>query len=467
MALKIDAGSFRDPSGYVYSDGKRVFRSITDVYRPNWEALEESLFLDALQQKGWLVAFHESDIAIHGAWKTLEVERLPFISYPYEWSFGQLKDAALLTLDIQLEALAKGFSLKDASAYNIQFLRGKPILIDIMSLERLTKGAPWVAYPQFCTHFLAPLALMAKAHIGCGRFSALWMDGIPLDVACKFLPFRSKLHPRLAWHIVLHAYMQRRYADTRHTATQAKRVSVSPSVQRGVVESLRAAVSSLSLPSIKTTWGSYYEDTNYSATAQAAKQQLVHQIVERLAPDVCLDLGANDGTYSRIAAQHARLVLSADGDPLAVDKNYRQVKDGHEENILPLVLDLTNPTPGIGWDGQERASFVERTQADLVLALALVHHLAIGNNVPLERVAEFFSRLGSMALVEFIPKEDSQVQRMLSLREDIFANYTEQGFLEAFSRFYTCVDKVKITETNRTLFLFRQNRQDRHEPAYQ
>ena len=154
-------------------------------------------------------------------------------------------------------------------------------------------------------------------------------------------------------------------------------------------------------------------------------------------PKTVWDLGANTGIFSRVAARTGAYVISSDIDPAAVEVNYRQVKENNEQNMLPLVLDLTNPSPAIGWNNRERDSFLQRGPVDAVLALALVHHLAIANNVPLDRVAEFFATCGEWLIVEFVPKSDSQVQKLLRSRVDIFSEYTRSDFEKAFSQWYT------------------------------
>jgi hypothetical protein len=387
------------------------------------------------------------------AYRVIQPERVAFISYPYEWSFSQLKDAALLTLSIQKTALELGLSLKDASAYNIQFHHGRPILIDTLSFEAYQEGKPWIAYRQFCQHFLAPLALMAYRDVRLNQLLRVYIDGIPLDLASKLLPFHTRLKFGLLAHIHLHASAQKKYADAPEQAqTRSQGGSVSKLGMTGLIDSLKGAVSALKWEPQGTEWGDYYEATNYSQAATGQKADLVKEYLEAIQPRQVWDLGGNTGNFSRIAAQMGIPTISADIDPAAVEKNYREVRQKKEINLLPLVLDLTNPSPGLGWHNRERDSFAARGPVDAVMALALIHHLAISNNVPLPDLAEYFASLGRWLIVEFIPKEDSQVQRLLATREDIFPNYQQQGFEEAFRPFFTIQACSQIEGSKRILY---------------
>ncbi len=381
------------------------------------------------------------------------MRRIPFLSFPYEWSFSQLKAAALLTLDLQQAALRHGMTMKDASAYNIQFEGTAPICIDCLSLETLEDGAPWVAYAQFCRHFLAPLALAAKVHLDAPLMLRDYIDGIPLDLASAMLPLRTHVSPGLQFHLHAHARMQHRHADSRASAGKAQEVRVSRPTLTRLVESLRALVDGLQPPSTPTTWSGYYADTNYTAAAFEHKRALVAAMLERLAPTTVVDIGANTGAFSRLGARSAATVVAADMDPLAVDRHYRQLIADKVSGILPLVLDLANPSPSIGWQNEERPSFLERCDVDTVLALALIHHLSIGNNVPFEMSARLFAAMGRTLVLEFVPKEDSQVQRMLATRRDIFDHYTLEALLAAYAGHFTLVDRQRIEGSDRTLLL--------------
>jgi ribosomal protein L11 methylase PrmA len=461
------AGSFRDPSGFLFTHDGAIYRQVNAAYAEHYDRLMQSGLYDALTRSGSLVAHEEVSWAVGAsappaiadappAWKIIRPERVPFISYPYEWSFGQLKAAALLTLDIQRRALEKGLVLRDASAYNVQFLRGKPIFIDTLSFGPYAEGEPWVAYQQFCKHFLAPLALMAKIDVGLSQLMRVHIDGVPLELASKLLPFGTKLHFGLATHLHLHAKSSQKWAnaaaDDASLSSAKARTGVSKTALLGQIDSLQSTISGLDWSPGGTEWGDYYASTNYTEASHQHKKELVGRFVGAAGARVVWDLGANTGVFSRIAAEAGAQVISFDIDPAAVERNWREVSKAKETRILPLLQDFTNPSTGIGWDNDERASLADRGPAEMLMALALIHHIAISNNVPLPRIARALHRLCSGLIIEFVPKEDSQVRRLLATREDIFPDYTLEGFEAAFAPWFSIADKEPVRESHRTLY---------------
>ncbi len=409
-----------------------------------------------LTQAGWLV-FHREAIVEPAqpqiAYKVIQPERIDFVSFPYEWCFSQLKDAALTTLRIQKKALEFGMSLKDASAYNIQFYQGKPVLIDTLSFEIYREGQPWVAYRQFCQHFLAPLALMSYKDIRLNQLLRIYIDGIPLDLASSLCPFHSRFNFSLLSHLHLHARSQKHYEDRKVNVRQIK---LSRLGLLGLIQNLESTIQKLTWQPRGTEWADYYQESNYSTEALEQKKKAVAEYIDQLQPRSVWDLGANTGIFSRISADKGIPTISLDSDPAAVEKNYRVCCKNKGTRILPLVIDLTNPSPGLGWQNQERQSLAERGLVDMVLALALVHHLAISNNVPLGRLARYFHNLCNFLVIEFVPKTDSQVQRLLATREDVFPDYTQADFEAEFKRFFSLQSSLKIPGSERTLYLMRK-----------
>lgn len=451
--------SFRDPSGFVFTSNGRPYRQVNRVFAEEFEACTSSGLYDALVADKLLVAHAREDLSLAqtpDAHAVLAPELVPFISYPYEWSFGELKDAALLTLDLQLAALERDFVLRDASAYNVQFMEGHPVFIDTLSFERYDEGRPWIAYRQFCQHFLLPLTLMAKRDVRCGLMLRDHLDGIPLDLGAALLPRTSWFDVSTLLHLQLHARSQRRHEETDVAATLGTRKMPKRSLV-SLVEGLRAAVARLDWRPAGTQWAEYVDETNYSDAATTQKRELVARFVRECRPASVWDIGANTGVYSRIAREHAQFVVSFDVDPAAVERNYRAVRSQGETGILPLLLDVTNPSPAIGWALRERMSLAERGPADLVMALALVHHLAIGNNVPLDRVAAFFGEIGRTLVIEFVAKSDSQVRRLLRNREDVFRDYTKEGFEAAFAERFDIVECVRVGDADRWLYRMRRS----------
>jgi hypothetical protein len=448
--------SFRDPSGFLfYKDGK-LLRQINHSYKKHYDRLLSSGLYDALVDSGLLIAHREMTLeyaASDDAYKVIEPEVVPFVSYPYEWCFSQLKDAALTTLAVQKKSVEYGMSLKDCSAYNIQFSKCKPVFIDTLSFESYREGEPWVAYRQFCQHLLAPLALMSFTDIRLNQLLRIYIDGIPLDLAGSLLPRRTYFRFSLLSHIHLHAKSQRKYAAK---STEGHRKKISRMGFLGLIDSLESSLKKLKLKAQFTEWADYYRDTHYSEKAFQHKKQLVSDFLDRAQPKFVWDLGGNIGVFSRIAAEKGMETVCLDVDSVAVEYHYRECVKNETVRVLPLVADLTNPSPSIGWQNTERMSFIERGSAQMILALALIHHLAISNNVPFARMAEFFASICDWMMIEFVSKNDSQVQRLLAGREDIFADYNRENFESAFAGHFTIKNCEQITDSERILYLMRR-----------
>jgi len=447
------SASFRDPSGFLFSRDGILYRQINRAYAEDYARLMDSGLYEKLVKANLLIPHVEAgqvSAESDAAFKVIQPERAPFISYPYEWSFSQLKDAALATLSIHKRALKLGMSLKDASAYNIQFVRGKAMLIDTLSFEVYREGEPWTAYKQFCQHFLAPLVLMAHCDVRLSQLLRVYIDGVPLDLASELLPFKTKLNFGLLTHIHIHAGSQKRYSDK---SVEPRKGGMSQQAMIGLIESLEATVKKLTWTPAGTEWGAYYDATNYTDAAFEHKKQLVREWAVEKKPALVWDLGGNTGVFSREAAASGAFTVSFDIDPAAVEQNYQVVKKNKEQSLLPLVLDLTNPSPAIGWDHTERDSFGQRGPADMALALAVIHHLAISNNVPLPQLAQFFAARTKWLVIEFVPKSDSQVKRLLSSRKDIFPSYTREGFEAAFLERFIVHKAELVRDSERVLYL--------------
>lgn len=465
----LAATSFRDPAGVVTRKNGKVYRQVYPAGRRDYEAARDGGLFDELIAKGWLIPHRELSVAELGDWPggaayILEPEQLDWVSYPYEWSFSAYKDASLLTLDAQQLALEKGFILKDASAYNVQFWQGRPVLIDTLSFEPYAGGRAWQAYGQFCRHFLAPLALMAKVDIRLSCLMRDFIDGVPLDLAAAALPTRSMIRPGLMLHLSIHSSSQRRYANkpvkqvVRHDEAGQRLARQS---LLGLTDSLRRTIKSLRLPrGVATEWGKYYSFTNYSDAAAAHKAELVKDYVDHIKPTDVWDLGGNDGRFSRSALEAgAHKALCFDIDPLAVEKNYRYGREHQETAMMPLLLDATNPSPGIGWANTERPGLQERAgdgRERMVLALAVIHHLAISNNLPFSHIARWLAKLGEYLVIEFVPKDDSKVQTLLATRKDIFDQYDQLKFEKAFGEYFSIVKQADVRESGRHIYLMRR-----------
>jgi hypothetical protein len=454
---EIEYGSFRDPSGFIFYRNDSIYRQVNKSYRENYDLLMSSNLYDVLVAEQLLISHIEADFEGHdpvNEYKIIKPEKIPFISYPYEWCFSQLKDAALCMLSIQKKALEYGMTLKDSNAYNMQFFNGKPVLIDTLSFEIHKEGQPWIGYRQFCQHFLAPLALMSFKDIRLNQLSRVFIDGIPLDLARKILPLKAFSRFSLLSHIYIHSKYQKAFSKKRDFDKNKKMGRFG---MWGLLDNLESAVNKLNWVPGDTEWDNYYDTSNYSKEALKRKQEIVAGLLERVKPADVWDIGANRGVFSRIASEKGIRTISFDFDPSCVEKNYLDHKQSTKKNILPLLLDLTNPSPGLGWHHNERMSLLERGPGDCILALAIIHHLAISNNLPLVRIASLFADIGKSLIIEFVPKEDSQVQKLISTREDIFDDYSRKAFEESFMKYFQIIDSIPIEGTSRILYLMKKS----------
>lgn len=448
--------SFRDPAGFVFEKEGVLYRQVNPFFKEEYDFFVSCGLFEELIKKGYLISHKEVSTSLgKRAYKILKPQRIPFISYPYEWSFSQYKDAAILTLKIQKMALEKGMILKDASAFNVQFFEGKPIFIDILSFRRYKKNEPWVAYRQFCEHFLAPLTLMAKSNIHLYFLPAHFLKGVPISLVASLLPKKSYFSFGLLTHLFLQSKIEQKYIKN---PQQFKKKNHFLPLQRllNIIDNLEKTILKLNLPKEKTIWGDYYQKTFYSREAFENKKRIVERWLLKLKPKIIWDAGANEGEFSKIASEQRIFTIASDFDPLAVEKCYLYVKRKKDKYLLPLIVDLTNPTPALGWKNKERISFLNRAHFDVVLALALIHHLTIGNNLPFSYIGEFFAKVSRYLIIEFVPKQDKGPQRLLEHREDIFEDYRKEVFEKEFSAFFEIIEKKPIKNTSRILYLMKR-----------
>ncbi|HJQ62212.1 MAG TPA: class I SAM-dependent methyltransferase [Burkholderiales bacterium] len=461
-APDTDAGSFRDPSGSVFLAGGRIFRTIMPSAAEDHDHVRRTGVLDELTSLGWVIPewrVDNADVAsIAGASSyVVEHPRLPFISYPYEWGFHALKDAALLHLDVHLHCVDRDVTLSDASAYNVQFRGPAPVFIDTLSFRPYREGDIWMGHRQFCDQFLNPLLLRALLGIPHNAWYRGSLEGIPLQHLASVLPFRRKLSWNVSKHVVLQAALEK--LSVKHQAGEAvKMVHLPRKSFRAMLAGMRKWVSGLEIPKHEATVWRHYADANsYQDDEARKKAEFVREFASETRPAMLWDLGCNTGEYSRIALDAgARLAIGFDFDIGAVDAAYMRAKT-KRLNLLPLHLDITNPSPNQGWAQHERKGLSERGPADAVLALALVHHLAIAKNIPLHYVVDWLVGLAKAGVIEFIPKSDTMVQQLLRLREDIFPDYSEDDFKRALSARARIKKMAQVSATGRTLFWFERH----------
>jgi len=456
MDIKREPSSFRDPSGFVFFHQGSIYRQVNISYHRQYRHLMDSGLYRILVAKGWLLPYQEVDRLTDDpdAYRVIQPEWVKFLTYPYEWSFSQLKAAALLTLNIHKLALEYDMILKDASAYNIQFIHTQPVLIDSLSFDFYQEGSPWIAYGQFCRHFLIPLVLMSELDIRLAQELKNHLDGIPIDLASHLLKHKHSLF--INQHIHWHALAIRKYQAKPARPGRLAKIHINKAHVVAMVDAMISAISSMKLKIKKTRWSDYYDQTNYSQASIEQKEKLVAEYVSQIKPKLLWDLGANNGRFSRIAVNSgAGLVISFDNDALSVEMNYKLLQS-QPMPILPVLMDLTNPSPAIGFANQERKSIDQRNRPDCILALAILHHLAIANNLPFDRIMTWLADLTTYLIIEFIPKEDSQVQQLLANREDIFEHYHQESFERSLTAAFDILDSSPILQTKRSMYFCRK-----------
>jgi len=447
--------SYRDPSGFIFEHEGKIYRQVNKSYAASFEQLHNSGLYQQLVSKGDLIAHTETNINISGSrdwFTTLLPEQLPFISYPYEWCFDQLRDAALLTLSINRSSMEQGMILKDATPYNIQFLHGRPVFIDTLSFDRYEADQPWIAYRQFCENFLFPLYLEHYLGIDCIPWLRNYLDGIPVDTTARLLPWKSKWNLGVRLHVLLQNKIKQA-----GQGNGSQKIVFSKQKMLHLLQHLESIVANIKpgYPS-QSNWSNYYEETILGQDYLKEKEKIFMKMLGLLNYSTVADLGANDGHFSTMLAKSSKLVIAIDSDSRCINRLYQRCKTESVKNIVPLVNDLSNPSPSLGFNNKERESLGKRIKADLVVALALIHHLAISKNLPLPMLANYFSSFSPQLIIEFVPKEDEKLKQLLSGRRDIFDHYTKDDFEKSFSDYYTILASETIPGTGRVLYCMKR-----------
>ena len=459
-----EPGSFRDREGRVFYVEGEVYRALSAAALEHWRHLQGSRFFSAALSSGHVVATGEAegveappagDDARRWA-GVLRHQRIPFVSYPYEWSFSMLRDAALLQLDLLLAALQEDFVLKDSSPYNVQWLGTRPVFIDVASFERLAKGEPWIGYLQFCQLFLYPLMLTAYKDL---PFQALLrgrLDGIEPEEADALMSLRDHFRRGVFAHVHLQSRLKRRYANRDESVrAEVQKRGFPKQLIVNNVRSMRALVARLQWRRARSEWSEYGTDHSYSEGDHRAKEAFVRRAAEASGGQLLWDLGCNNGRFTRIAAASFEAAVAMDGDQLAIDRLYLSLKQSQERsdrNILPLVNNLVDPSPRLGWRGLERKSLEDRGRPDLTLALALIHHLVIGANVPLAELVAWLAELGPRLVIEFVGKEDAMVRKLLLNKVDHYADYDQGFFEQQLRRHFRLEERLELQSGTRTLY---------------
>ena len=455
---KRHPASFRDPAGFVFEQEGLFYRQVNQSYAPHYDKLMQSgLYADLVKEKKLLSHTEtETVVADPSRWyKTLLPEQLAFISYPYEWCFNQWKDAALLTLAIAKKSISFGLILKDATPFNIQFIGTDPVWIDTLSFETYDETKPWIAYRQFVECLVAPLLVARHLTPDLQKIMMVYPEGIPLKIVAKLLPLKSRLNLNTLMHIILpSAVAGNKKAVSNNLPVFNKQKLLN------IIDNLNAFVESLKTGNESSVWNNYYEETVLSSEYVEEKMILLKQWMQELPVQTVLDVGTNTGYYAQMTAAAGKCTIAVDADTACINRLYETAKKNKLTRLLPLTIDITNPTPAIGWGNQERTAFLSRTRTDLCLALALIHHLAIGRNIGFDQMAELFSTIAPWLIIEFIPKSDPKIRLLLENRADIFDDYNEESFSHAFEKQFAIVKRQALTHTGRIMFLMQ--RKDNH-----
>jgi len=457
----VDTGSFRDRDGRIYSHGDRIIRGISANALAEFKKLESTAFYTRFLQNGQLV---ESKLLkpenvqlspeIMQQWAGfIEHRRIPVITYAYEWTFSMLRDAALLQLDLLEAALQEGMTLKDASPYNIQFDGGKPVFIDIASFETLPAGAPWAAYRQFCEMFLFPLMLQAYKGIHFQPLMRSGIDGVGVQTAAKLFGFRDRLRAGVFSHVWLQAKLDRRYGNTQQNVrSDLKKAGFNQAMILANVRKLGKLIKKLSWQGEDSEWGGYEEFHNYSKSDHRLKEMFIHDSVAGSEAGVVWDIGCNTGQFAKIAAQHADYVLAMDLDHFTVERLYRDTRETGIKNILPLVQNIADPSPDWGWRNRERLDLSKRIRPDMVLCLALIHHVVISANVPMEEFVSWLAELSDQVVIEYVSRSDDKVKALLRNKDDRYSDYSRTELEKHLGKYFRIVRQQAMESGNRYLY---------------
>ena len=453
--MQAVGASYRDRGGRVYAHDGRIFRSVMPSARDAYRAVRDAGFYDRLTERGDLVGLKEvpAPFALDGEQPAdwLEHPRLPFVSHPYEWPFALLKKAALLQLDLQLEALAAGFAMTDATAYNIQFDGVRPLFIDHLSFRPYRDGEVWAGHRQFVMQYLGPLVLWTRAGISPNPWFRGNLEGIPPEDLSALLPWHGGWSWTVLAHVKAQAAVQKRRTSAGWQAETHKARTLSKTGLEAMLSSLRRHIAALKQPGSATVWGDYAGQTSYAGAEAEAKRGFVAKMAAEVKPALLFDFGCNSGDYSFAALDSgAGRVIGFDFDYGALDKAVERAEAARAP-FTPLWLDAVNPSPAQGWAEAERAGFAERAKGDAMVALALIHHLVIGRNVPMDQVIGWLMATAPNGVIEFPAKDDVMVRQLLASREDIFTDYSEAAFRAAIETRGRIVEELRLPENGRLL----------------
>lgn len=428
---RLEPGSFRDRHGRVYYRAGEVYRAISAPALREWEALSTTRFFRRLMVEGKIIgtrrAEGESTPAFGDAQRwaaVLSHDAIPFVSYPYEWSFDMLRDAALLQLEVLQAAVEEDMILKDATPFNIQWMGSRPAFIDIPSFTQMTPGQVWVGYRQFCQLFLYPLMFQAYKDVDFHDWVRGSIDGIDPEQCNRLMSVRDLLRRGVLTHVYLQAVLQRRLGNGSHSLrNDLQSAGFSKAMIEANLRGMTKLVRRLKWKRGNSEWSDYAENNSYDDADRQAKEAFVREAADTRRGQLIWDLGCNTGTFSRIAAESGNYVIAMDSDHLAVNRLYRSLRAEDNRSILPLVMNVANSSPGLGWRQSERKTLCQRGRPDLTLCLALIHHVVISANIPVLEFVDWLADLGCDLVIEFVTKDDAMVKKLLRNKDDQYEDY--------------------------------------------
>lgn len=469
--VECEFGSFRDPSGYVFRFHDEIYRALNSDTFALIQQFEKDGLLRSLVELGYLIPT-EIILPANPVCETLKEnladdmcflhhEKVPTISYPYEWSFSMLADSARLQLELQLKLIEKNYSLKDASAFNVQFIHCRPVFIDIASIEKLRFKEVWIAYGQFCQMYLFPLLLKRYRNLSTKGYFLNNIDGLTVEEVHHIFGSLTSLRPLLFMDVFLQYYFQRS-ASKKITGLKQELYKEGSSTTAQIININRMLHKINKVTRVHKPighWSEYINKNTYSPAAEEEKVNYISAFLKEHSPPTVLDLGCNTGRYSLLASESGADVIAVDSDHDSIDLLYKHAKNAGVA-ILPLWVDIANPSPALGFLNTERSSFMERMHADTVFALALIHHLLITSRIPLQGICDMFYQLTSSYLVvEFIGRKDEMFQTLLALREDIYQDISPETFIAIFSQKFELINHKQISNTERTLYTFKKKQE--------
>ncbi len=456
--MNFDSGSFRDRSARVFTSGEQVYRALSNEAYANWQQVSKQPFFLQRSLAGQIVGSEElsSDerqkfLLPGNVAAVLRHERIPFISYPYEWSFAMLRQAALVHLELLTDAVSSGLILKDASPYNVQFRGSQPVFIDLGSFTPLVPGEPWLAYRQFCEMMLFPLLLQAYRGVDFQTILRSQLEGIPARQFIQWMRWSDLFRPGVFTNGWLQSVLESKtQAAPGSTVSDLQKSGFNLQMIERMLKNLKRIIERLKWVPRQTQWTSYNDTLSHVADDSPAKSEFVHNICRTKQRRLVWDLGCNDGRYSKIASQQASTVIAMDQDHACVDHLFNSSFESRS-NILPLCIDLANTSPAQGWRCHERKRLEDRGRPDLVICLGIIHHMVLAANIPLPDVVDWLASLGGELILEFPSKQDAMVRALLRNKHDQYEDYSLEHLESELQKHFRIQQRQSLPSGERTL----------------